>query len=74
MIRRLKDEYGVSHATSLAIQGLIQDYFRRIFTFTTPNPGVIDEYLTCLTPNVSAAVNAKLRCQYTADEVQQTLN
>ncbi|KAL0462374.1 UNVERIFIED_CONTAM: hypothetical protein Slati_0125000 [Sesamum latifolium] len=74
MIRSLKDEYGVSHATSSAIQSLIQDYFRRIFTSTTPNPGVIDEYLTCLTSKVSAAANAELIRPHTADKVQRVLN
>ncbi|KAL0463388.1 UNVERIFIED_CONTAM: hypothetical protein Slati_0226400 [Sesamum latifolium] len=74
LIKSLKNEYDVNHTTGSAIQGLVQDYFRRIFTCTTPNPDVIDECLTCLTPKVNDVVNTKLFHHYTVDEAQRVLN
>ncbi|KAL0336362.1 UNVERIFIED_CONTAM: hypothetical protein Sradi_4848100 [Sesamum radiatum] len=63
-IKCLKDEQG----------GLIQDYFRGIFTSIILTPSVKDECLTCLMPMVSVDANAALLHHYTADEVRQALN
>ncbi|KAL0438805.1 UNVERIFIED_CONTAM: hypothetical protein Slati_2363500 [Sesamum latifolium] len=73
-IKCLKDEQSFCHTSNLAIQSLIQDYFRGIFTSTTPTPSVIDECLTCLSPIVSDEVNDALLHPYTTDEVRRTLN
>ncbi|KAK4402985.1 hypothetical protein Sango_1039200 [Sesamum angolense] len=73
-IKCLKDEQGVCHTTNSIIQGLIQDYFRGIFTSIILTPSVKDECLTCLMPMVSVDANAALLHHYTADEVQRALN
>ncbi|XP_074313613.1 uncharacterized protein LOC141648795 [Silene latifolia] len=71
-ITRLKDEGGLWVTDENSIRKMTTEYFHKLFT--SSNPSIMEDALSCIAPCVTDAINSELLKHFTKEEVTQALS